>query len=193
MKIVNSVQEWLPFDKFLNNGIIKLKNNSYIKLIKIIPINFSLKSDLEKDAILNSYKIFLKTFNSNIQILIQSSKENLSKHISKIKEKNSNQKNENILNLSNNYIQFIEYLNQQKKSSTKNFFILLKKSPENKEITEFTETNIINNLNDEYFILKECIMRCGNRVVEIENKEEAKKIIKSFLKKEKINFSKVKI
>lgn len=195
MKVVNSVQEWLPFDKFLNNGIIKLKNNSYIKLIKIIPINFSLKSDLEKDAILNSYKTFLKTFNSNIQILIQSSKENLSKHISKIKEKNSNQKNENILNLSNNYIQFIEYLNQQKKSSTKNFFILLKKSPENKnkEITEFTETNIINNLNDEYFILKECIMRCGNRVVEIENKEEAKKIIKSFLKKEKINFSKVKI
>ena len=183
MKIINSVQNWVPFDKFLNNGIIKLKNNSYIKIIKIIPINFNLKSDLEKEAILNSYKIFLKTFNSNLQILIQSTKQNLSKHISQIKEKNNNQKNENIFNLANDYIKFIENLNQVKKSSSKNFYILIKKSPENKnkEISEFTEKNIINNLNDEYFILKECLMRCGNRVIEIDNKEEIKKIIKTFL------------
>lgn len=182
MKTINSVQNWVPFDKFLNNGIIKLKNNSYIKIIKIIPINFNLKSDLEKDAILNSYKIFLKTFNSDIQILIQSSKENLSKHISQIKQRNINQNNKNILELSNNYIQFIKNLNQSKKSSSKNFYILLKKYPDNKnkEINEITEKNIINNLNDEYFILKECIMRCGNRVIEIDNKEESKKIIKSF-------------
>ncbi len=183
MEKINSVQKWVPFDKFLNNGIIKLKNNSYIKIIKIIPINFNLKSDLEKEAILNSYKIFLKTFNSDIQILIQSSKENLSKHISQIKEKNINQNNKNILELSNNYIQFIENFNQTKKSSTKNFYIILKKFPENKnkEINELIEKNLINNLNDEYFILKECIMRCGNRVVEINEKEESKKIIKSFL------------
>ncbi len=70
-----------------------------------------------------------------------------------------------------------------KKSSTKNFYIILKKFPENKnkEINELIEKNLINNLNDEYFILKECIMRCGNRVVEINEKEESKKIIKSFL------------
>lgn len=183
MKVVNSAQNWVPFDKFLSNGIIKLKNNSYIKIIKIIPINFNLKSDLEKDAILNSYKIFLKTFNSDIQILIQSSKENLSKHISQIKEKSINQNNQNLLELSNNYIQFIENFNRTKKSSSKKFYILLKKSPDNKnkEINEITERNLINNLNDEYFILKECIMRCGNRVIEIDNKEESKNIIKSFL------------
>ena len=58
---VDSVQNWLPYRKILDRGIIKLKNNSFIKIIKIIPINFNLKSDLEKQAILNSYKIFLKT------------------------------------------------------------------------------------------------------------------------------------
>ena len=26
-----SVQEWLPFQKILNNGIIKIENNLYIK------------------------------------------------------------------------------------------------------------------------------------------------------------------
>ena len=76
-----AVQDWLPFQKILDNGIIKLKDNTYIKIIKIKPINFNLKSELEKEAILNSYKLFLKTCNFNFQILIQSNKEDLSKHI----------------------------------------------------------------------------------------------------------------
>ncbi len=85
LNINNSVQKFLPYETVLENGIIKLKNNAYVKIIKIIPINFNLKSNLEKEAILNSYKIFLKTCNFDIQILIQSNKEDLSKHISKIK------------------------------------------------------------------------------------------------------------
>ena len=67
-----NTQDWLPIDKIYNNGIVKLKNKKYIKIIKINPINFNLKSNLEKEAILNSYKIFLKTCNFDIQNLIQS-------------------------------------------------------------------------------------------------------------------------
>ena len=84
MKKNNSIQEWIPFEKILENGIIKLKDNSYVKIIKILPINFNLKTDFEKEQILNSYKIFLKTCNFDIQILIQSNKEDLTKHINKI-------------------------------------------------------------------------------------------------------------
>ena len=69
-KQLYSVQDWLPFEKILDNGIIKIKNSFYIKIIEIIPINFNLKSELEKEAILNSYKIFLKTCNFDIQILL---------------------------------------------------------------------------------------------------------------------------
>ena len=90
-----STQEWLPFEYILENGIIKLKNSSYIKIIKIIPINFNLKSELEKEAILNSYKIFLKTCNFNFQILIQSNKENLDKHISNINTQKNKEKENN--------------------------------------------------------------------------------------------------
>ena len=32
-KKVNSVQEWLPVDEILENGIIKVKNKNYIKII----------------------------------------------------------------------------------------------------------------------------------------------------------------
>jgi len=176
----NSVQEWLPFDYIFNNGIIKLKNNSYLKIIKIIPINFNLKSELEKEAILNSYKIFLKTCQFDIQILIQSKKENLSKNISKIQKNNLNEKNNKILNYKNNYINFINEINIDKKSSSKNFFIIIKH--DNKNNIE-NENVIFNDLNDKYFKIKECLSRCGNIVYDFQKKDEIIKIIKSFISK----------
>jgi len=176
----NSVQEWLPFDFIFNNGIIKLKNNSYLKIIKINPINFNLKSELEKEAILNSYKIFLKTCQFDIQILIQSKKENLSKNISKIEKNNLNEKNNKILNYKNKYINFINEINIDKKSSSKNFFIIIKH--ENKNNIE-NENVIFNDLNDKYFKIKECLSRCGNIIYDFQKKEEIISIIKSFINK----------
>lgn len=76
---IKSIQEWLPITQILENGIIKLKEDNYIKIIKIIPVGYNLKSDLEKEAILNSYKTFLKTCNFDMQLIIQSNKEDLSR------------------------------------------------------------------------------------------------------------------
>lgn len=184
-KKVNSVQEWLPVDEILENGIIKLKNKNYIKILKIIPINFELKSNLEKEAILNSYKIFLKTCNFDIQILIQSNKKDLSNHISKIKEKNKEEK-ENIKKLSEKYINYIKKLNIEKKSSSKNFYILIKENPEIKKTKiNINEKITFDKLNDKYFSIKECLSRCGNIVIDISDKKMAEKILYSFLNSRK--------
>ena len=102
-----------------------MKNNKYVKILKIIPINYNLKSDLEKEAILNSYKIFLKTCNFNIQILIQSSKENLDKNILNIQKNIQKKENKFLKNISNEYIKYIQNMNLSKKSSSKNFYIIL--------------------------------------------------------------------
>ena len=184
-KKVNSVQEWLPVDEILENGIIKVKNKNYIKILKIIPINFELKSNLEKEAILNSYKIFLKTCNFDIQILIQSNKKDLSNHISKIKEKNKEEK-ENIKILSEKYTNYIKKINIKKKSSSKNFYILIKEIPEIKKInTNINEKIIFDKLNDKYFCIKECLSRCGNVVIDISDQKNAEKILYSFFNSRK--------
>ena len=184
-KKVNSVQEWLPVDEILENGIIKVKNKNYIKILKIIPINFELKSNLEKEAILNSYKIFLKTCNFDIQILIQSNKKDLSNHISKIKEKSKEEK-ENIKILSEKYTNYIKKINIEKKSSSKNFYILIKEIPEIKKInTNINEKIIFDKLNDKYFCIKECLSRCGNVVIDISDKKMTEKILYSFLNSRK--------
>jgi N-glycosylase/DNA lyase len=182
-KKINSVQDWLPIEKIFNNGIIKLKNDNFIKIIKIIPINYNLKSELEKESILNSYKVFLKTCNFNLQILIQSKKEDLSKHISSVNN-SSKKENKNIKKISENYINFINQLNINKKSATKNFYIILKieknKKEKNVENLKNNYNIIFDELNDQFLKIKDSLSRCGNTVLDINNKEECKQILFSF-------------
>ncbi len=177
----NSVQNWLPFESILENGTIKINNNEYIKILKINPINFNLKSELEKESILNSYKIFLKTCNFNFQILIQSNKEDLSKHISVIQNQLISEKN-NIPAISKKYIEYIKQLNYSKKSSSKNFYIIIKYINQNNQI-ENIESYAIQELNDKYFKIKDCLSRCGNIVEDISEKEKIKNILFSFFNK----------
>ena len=165
-----TVQQWIPIEKIFENGIVKLKNKKYIKIIKIYPINYNLKSNLEKEAILNSYKVFLKTCNFNIQILIKNSKQDLNQNINNIKN-NLQKENKQYLNeIANEYFSFIQKFNSSKTSGVKNFYIII--SCENQE-----EENIIfNKLNDNYFKIKECLFRCGNIVQDLNSKKEIKKL-----------------
>ncbi len=166
----------------MENGIIELKNKKFIKIIKIIPINYNLKSDLEKKAILNSYKIFLKTCNFDIQILIQSNKEDLSKHILKIKENIKNTKNKNLEKISIDYIKYIEKINLSKKSSSKSFYLIIQNEMKKIENNKKYNIEIIkNDLQEKYFKIKECLLRCGNLVTEISDIDECNKIIYSFI------------
>jgi hypothetical protein len=173
---INSTQNWIAIEKIYENGIIKFKENKFIKIIKIYPINFNLKSNLEKEAILNSYKIFLKTCNFDIQILIQSCKENLTKNIQIIKE-NLKQENKKYLNeIAENYFEFIQNFNSIKNSSSKNFYIIISEEEKNQN-----ENNIFQNLNEKYFKIKECLFRCGNIVQDINSKKEIKELFNLFL------------
>ena len=176
-----TAQEWQLIESIFKDGIIKLKNNKFIKILKVEPINYNLKSDLEKEAILNSYKTFLKTCNFDIQILIQSSKEDLSHHILNIQTKIQKEKNEKLKKLALNYIEYINKINLTKKSSSKNFFIIIS----NKNLKNQKDINsneiIKNELKEKYFKIKESLSRCGNYVTEISDKDEIENIIYSFL------------
>ena len=170
---------WIPIEKILDNGIIKTKTK-YIKLLKVTPINYNLKSDLEKQAILNSYKIFLKTCNFDLQILIQSNKENLEKNIFSIQKNIQKKENKYLKNISENYIKYINKINFNKKSSSKNFYIIISKKIPKEECNESIEI-IKNDLKEKYFKTKECLARCGNSVIEINQKKEILEILNSFI------------
>ena len=181
-----TIQQWLPIQEIYNDGIVKLKNK-YIKILKIIPINYNLKSDLEKEAILNSYKIFLKTCNFDIQIFIQSSKIDLTQNISNIQKNILKKENRYLENISQNYIDFINKLNQSKKSSSKNFYIIISNKINKKKEKIQSEEIIKSDLKEKYFKIKECLSRCGNSVIELSNKKEIEKLFFSLLNTKKNN------
>ena len=185
-----TIQQWMPIDYILENGIIKLKNNKYIKILKIIPINYNLKSDLEKAAILNSYKTFLKTCPFQMQILIQSSKENLEKNIFNIQKNIQKKENKKLKKIANKYIEYINKINSNKKSSSKNFYLIISNEiSKNQDNIESIEI-IKNDLKEKYFKIKECLYRCGNSVIEINTKEEIIKILKTFFNARKNDLNK---
>lgn len=170
---IHSVQNWLPIEMILDKGIIKLKDSSYIKILSVSPINYNLKSDLEKEAILNSYKNIFKSCNFNLQILIQSKKEDLTNQIKRLNENNL------YTEIKEKYIEYIMNLNKIKKSSCKNYYIIIKNSTD-----ENNENIKIQNLQDNYLKLKEQLSRCGNVVSEY-TKEELIEILFSFLNSKK--------
>lgn len=173
----------MPFDKILEKGII-VRKNSYVKIIKVIPINYDLKSNLEKKAILNSYKLFLKTCDFNIQIFIQSKKENLSKHFFNLKEISQKEENKKIKEITEKYIEFIKNKNEENKSSSKIFYIVVSYNLENQtkeqENEKIIENIAINYLNECFFKIKDSLSRCGNIIYDINSKKEVENILLNF-------------
>ena len=167
---IPSVQDYLPIESILEKGIIKLKDFSYIKIIKVNPINYNLKSDLEKEAILNSYKTLFKGLKFDLQILIQSKKEDLTENIKTLNESNLHEE------IKQKYIKYIQQLNQRTKSSSKNFYLILKESSSDKE-----EKLKIEQLKNNYMKLKDSLSRCGNIISEYTEEKEINEILFSFL------------
>ena len=175
-----TAQQWIPIDYFEDDGFIKLKNGNIIKILKVEPINYNLKSDLEKKSILNSYKVFLKTCNFDIQIIIQSNKQDLSEHIKQIEKNIQRKENKNIRNLGKGYIKYIKQINSSKRNSSKIFYLILSDNLKKIENTNNAKEIIKNELKEKYFKVKECLSRCGNSVIEVVEKNELIEIIDSF-------------
>lgn len=164
-KKINSIQEWFCVEDILENGTIITKENSRVKILKVEPINFFLRSEMEKEVILNSYKNIFKSINFDIQIIIQSTKEDLSSNTNYIKSKEISNKK-----LLNQYIEYIESLNQIKKSNNKNFYLIVKEASEQ------------NSINEKISKIQDLLERCGNRSYVVNSKEEVIKIIETFYK-----------
>ena len=162
---INSIQSWFCIDDILENGTIITKESGRVKILKIEPINFFLRSEMEKEVVINSYKNIFKSINFDIQIIIQSTKEDLSSNIDYIKSKQTSNKQ-----LLNQYIEYIESLNQIKKSNNKNFYLIVK------------ETSEQNSINEKISKIQELLERCGNRSYVVNSKEEVIKIIETFYK-----------
>lgn len=100
----------------------------------------------------------------------------MNKHIEEIRKIEDEQ---NIKEISNKYINYIKSLNHEKKSSSKNFYIIIKYINNNEKDNNI-ENYAIEELNERYFKIKDCLSRCGNIVLSYNNPKTTLEILFSF-------------
>lgn len=173
MKRIKSTQNLLEILD-IQDGILILKNNCFAKILNIQPINFGLKSESEKEIIIDSYRKFLKTCNFDFQIIVKTKKENTNSHLKIIS------KQENVPNrIKEQYIDYINELANSKYIFLKSFYLIYSIKQDNIE----TLNKVEKELDSKYNLIKDCLGKCGNYVQDLSEYGDEKlcKLISSFI------------
>ena len=84
-----ATQEYVPI-KEVRDGIIVLKDGSLRALVLTSSINFSLKSEDERQAIIYQFQDFLNSLDFSIQIFLQSRKLDIRPYIALMEQQKKN-------------------------------------------------------------------------------------------------------
>ncbi len=207
-EIIINTLDFLEIENIIED--ILITKDKYIRVLKISPINYDLKSDFEKQSIINAYKTVLKTCDFDFQILILSQKENIEKNIKILneqlykktemlnKEKIFSTKEKESQNLENktkkineiyfNYLNFIKKINNNINISSKNFYIILYENKTNLEKKGWKELLIKKHKKrdkNKDFIKKERKKESLHNFTKIEEKLSTEKHLHSLDDKEK--------
>lgn len=166
-----TVQNWLPI-KDIKDGIVILKNGTYLKIIEVVPINFKLKSAADKRFLILNYRAFLKGCRFPMQISVQCRKADIDPHLNRIKAIYKLEKNEDVKELTRGYMKLVKSLSYGAKTaiSRKFFLIVPYVVPPGKKEEPFQE--IVKQLKEKEKTIKDFLDQCGNEIVEVPDETE---------------------
>ena len=143
--------------KSISNGVIITKNNDFVKIIEINPVRYDLKTNREKNKIIENFAKYLKVAPKSMQIKSISVNADLSGIIKDSEEIISMEDNEKCRVLQQDEI---EYLKQVKSHSvTRRYYIIYK--VENVANTVDESIKAINVLNGYYMTAQHYLSNCG--------------------------------
>ncbi len=117
-----NIDDWFPIKQCKSNVIVS-KDSMAVKIIKVEPINFKLKSPSEQMAILEAYKNFLKSCNFDMQIIIQTENIDIEKHLNEIKTFIEEEKS--LSGMAQDYVDLIKYISKKRESISRKFYIAI--------------------------------------------------------------------
>lgn len=124
----NSTQEFVPI-KEVRDGIMILKDGGMRAVVLCSSLNFSLKSEEEKNAILFQFQDFLNSLDFSIEIVVQSRKLDIRPYIALLEEQEKKQLNNLMKIQTREYIEFIKSFAESTNIMTKHFFIVVPYTP----------------------------------------------------------------
>lgn len=181
----NATQEFVPIDD-VRDGIIMMKDGGMRGVLMASSINFALKSDDERQAILMQFQDFLNSLDFLIQIVVQSRRLDIRPYIALLEGRYKEQTNDLMRIQIEQYIAFIKSFTESTNIMTKNFFIIIpydaaivktsgalsvlnfgkdKNQSEDKE-EDFEEKK--NQLEQRMEVVEQGLVRCGVRVAKLD-------------------------
>lgn len=124
----NATQEFVPI-KEVRDGIVLLKDGGMRSILLCSSLNFALKSEDERQAILLQFQDFLNSLDFSIEIVIQSRKLDIRPYIALLEGQEKAQANSLMKIQVREYIEFIKSFTENTNIMTKNFFIVVPYSP----------------------------------------------------------------
>jgi type IV secretory pathway VirB4 component len=129
-----STQAYLPISE-IKEGVVVMKDRSIRAVLIASSLNFALRSEQEKDAIVVSYQTFLNSLTFPIQIVASSRKLDLSKYIEGIRGLSSTQDNPLIKIQTEEYASFVEKMLEYSNIMEKRFYVVVPFFPAGVEVT----------------------------------------------------------
>jgi len=124
----SAVQKFLPIAEIKQDCVV-LKNGGIRAVISVSSMNFSLKSEDEQQAIINSYQQFLNTISFPVQMVIRSTKLNVDAYLKDLEERAAAQKNPLLKEQTLDYARFIERMIDVSDIMQKRFFAIIPMDP----------------------------------------------------------------
>lgn len=123
-KVEASTQAYLPISE-IKEGVVVMKDKSLRAVVIVSSLNFALKSEEEKNAIVSSYQNFLNSLNFPVQILATSRKIDLSNYLSIVEAAAQKQENPLIKLQTEEYHNFLKELLEHSNIMEKRFFVII--------------------------------------------------------------------
>lgn len=197
-----ATQEFVPI-KEVRDGIIVLKDGTLRAVVISSSLNFSLKSNDEREAILAGFQDFLNSLDFSVQVFIQSRRLDIRPYLALLEQQRKKQVNDLMKIQVEEYIGFIKNFTESTNIMTKHFFIVIPYSPallQSKSGSKLPDFGKVFSKKDadtaaadermfeEYrtqleqriSVVEQGLVRCGVRVIELGTEEVIELLYKIF-------------
>jgi len=119
-----STQAYLPI-KEIKEGVVLMSDHSLKAVVMVSAMNFALKAEDEKNAIIFSYQSFLNSLDFPIQIVASSRQLDLSNYLESVRAAAETQQNPLLKIQSEEYINFVNELLEYSSIMEKRFYVVI--------------------------------------------------------------------
>lgn len=123
--LFSSELDYLLHVKNVENNIIHFNDGGMGMLLRVRPINFSIKNKNERYAIITSYKKVLNSLNFGLKIQVRTIKLNLDAYLTQLNNSFKNEVNPAMLSLQSNYIDYWSSYTKNRTIKNRLFYIFV--------------------------------------------------------------------